>query len=56
MVGDCVHNARSALDHLVYQLAILNHAPEESARKTSFPVCLIPKDFKNAPSGKLLPS
>ncbi|HEY3704327.1 MAG TPA: hypothetical protein VGL22_04650 [Terracidiphilus sp.] len=40
IVGDCVHNMRSALDHLVYQLAILNHAPPEAAEKTMFPVCL----------------
>lgn len=54
-VGDCIHNARSALDHLVFQLAILNSAPVESATKTSFPVCLTPHEFKNATRRKLAP-
>jgi hypothetical protein len=40
IIGDCIHNLRSALDHLVYQLAILNRAPTEAAEKTMFPVCL----------------
>ena len=55
MVGDCVHNARSALDHVVYQLALLNNAPKDAAAKTSFPVCLTPKEFKNATKGKIAP-
>jgi hypothetical protein len=46
VVGDCIHNARSALDHLVFQLAILNGAAGSAARKTSFPVCLSPSDFR----------
>jgi hypothetical protein len=53
IVGDCVHNARSALDHLVYQLALLNNAPNDAASKTSFPICLTPKEFKNATKGKI---
>jgi hypothetical protein len=40
VLGDCVHNARSALDHLVFQLAILNNAPPNAARKTQFPSVL----------------
>ncbi|HEX3377308.1 MAG TPA: hypothetical protein VHS29_10640 [Candidatus Acidoferrales bacterium] len=55
IVGDCVHNARSALDHLVFQLAILNRAPIKSASKTSFPVYLKPGEFKNAVRGKIKP-
>jgi hypothetical protein len=55
MVGDCVHNARSVLDHLVYQLALLNKSPKEAAAKTSFPICLTPKEFKNATKGKIAP-
>lgn len=55
MVGDCVHNARSALDHLVYQLALLNKSPNEAATKTSFPVCLTSKEFKNATERKVAP-
>ena len=55
MVGDCIHNARSALDHLVFQLAILNNASAEAATKTSFPVCLKPGEFKNAVRTKVAP-
>lgn len=55
MVGDCIHNARSALDHLVYQLALLNKSPQEAASKTSFPICLTPGEFKNATKGKIAP-
>jgi hypothetical protein len=55
MVGDCVHNARSVLDHLVYQLALLNEAPKEAATKTSFPICLTSKEFRNATNGKVAP-
>jgi hypothetical protein len=32
LVGDCIHNARSALDHLVFQLAVLNNAPRWGRR------------------------
>jgi hypothetical protein len=55
VVGDAVHNARSAIDHLVFQLALLNKAPKEAASKTSFPICLTPGEFKNATKGKLAP-
>jgi hypothetical protein len=55
MVGDCVHNARSALDHLVFQLAILNNAPADAASKVSFPVYLTPSEFKNATRTKIAP-
>jgi hypothetical protein len=55
IVGDCIHNARSALDHLVFQLAILNKTSIESASKTSFPVCLKTSEFKNAVRGKVAP-
>lgn len=55
IVGDCIHNARSALDYLVFQLAILNKAPIISATKTSFPVYLTPKEFKNAVRNKVAP-
>ncbi|HKM85862.1 MAG TPA: hypothetical protein VJW96_06605, partial [Terriglobales bacterium] len=55
IVGDCIHNVRSALDHLVFQLAILNHSTVESASKTSFPVCLTHAEFKNATRNKIAP-
>jgi hypothetical protein len=48
IIGDCVHNLRSALDHLVLQLALLKGTSiTEAADKTSFPVCLLRKDFRS---------
>jgi hypothetical protein len=55
IVGDFVHNVRSSLDHLVYQLAILNKASSEGASKTSFPVCLTHGEFTNATRKKVAP-
>jgi hypothetical protein len=55
VVGDCVHNLRSALDHLVFQLAMLNGAGSVAATKTSFPVCLTRKEFKNSVKGNVRP-
>jgi hypothetical protein len=40
MIGDCVHNLRSALDHLVYRLALENRASPSAASKTFFPIYL----------------
>jgi hypothetical protein len=40
LIGDCIHNLRSALDHLAYQLAVLNGTGAIAAEKTMFPVCL----------------
>lgn len=45
MIGDCLHNLRSALDHLVYQLALKNGAPPSSADKTFFPIYLTKPEF-----------
>lgn len=55
MVGDCIHNARSGLDHLAFQLCVLNHAPQESISKISFPVFLTAKEFNNAVRRKVAP-
>jgi hypothetical protein len=55
ILGDCVHNLRSALDHLVAQLAILNNAPSAAIEKTAFPVCLSAADFKNSTVRKVAP-
>lgn len=55
MVGDFIHNTRSALDHLVFQLAVLNCAPPESAKKTAFPVFLDAKEFKGIRTRRLVP-
>ncbi|HVA08440.1 MAG TPA: hypothetical protein VNG12_17025, partial [Acidimicrobiales bacterium] len=44
VVGDIVHNTRSALDHLVTQLVIANgHRP---GRHHAFPVCLTLSDWR----------
>lgn len=47
IVGDCFHNLRSALDHLTYQLALLNGTGRDAASRISFPVYATPKKFKN---------
>lgn len=36
IIGDCVHNLRSALDHLAWQLVLLNNGTP--GRETSFPI------------------
>ncbi|SRR6266567_802361 len=45
MIGDCIHNFRSALDHLVYRLALKNSAPPKAASKTFFPIYLTKPKF-----------
>lgn len=55
LVGDCIHNARSALDHLAFQLAMLNHASPEAASRISFPVYLTRREFQNATRNKIAP-
>lgn len=45
MIGDCLHNLRSALDHLVYRLALKNGATVKSANKTFFPIYLTEAKF-----------
>lgn len=50
VVGDCLHNARSALDHLVYQLAILHlgrELTEQEARRAMFPVHETPDSYRD---------
>jgi hypothetical protein len=37
-VGDIVHNARAALDHMAYSLALSNGKTPDQARRGSFPV------------------
>jgi hypothetical protein len=43
ILGEYAHNLRSALDHLVCQLALLAGAPCET---TQFPICSTPADFQ----------
>ncbi len=48
IVGDCVHNLRTVLDHLVYQLARLGLGRDltnEEARGCSFPIYTDPEGF-----------
>lgn len=52
IAGDYAHNLRSALDHLVYQLAKLT---TESPRGTQFPIAVDERDYL-APRGKGGPS
>lgn len=44
LVGDVLHNLRSALDHLVWQLAIIGTGPAE--RRNQFPIFDDPEMFK----------
>jgi|GEM_PF-4656055 len=46
VLGDCIHNLRSALDHLVFQLAVLNGKGGDAQTKTHFPIFLTPDEFK----------
>lgn len=55
IIGDCIHNLRSALDHLVFQLALLNKAGTESASKTAFPICLSSSSFNDTVKKKVKP-
>ena len=49
MIGDCIHNLRSTLDHLVYQLAVKKGTSLRFADKTFFPICLREADFNDRP-------
>jgi hypothetical protein len=44
MIGDLAHNARSALDHIAWQLVLLNNA--EPTRRTQFPIFKSPEDYE----------
>jgi hypothetical protein len=48
LVGEIVHNLRSALDHIVYQLVIhATNAPPPVVSKTQFPIFLDAAGFKH---------
>lgn len=38
ILGDCVHNLRSALDHLICQLTLLDGGTMEDCEKTQYPI------------------
>ncbi|MGW6927944.1 hypothetical protein ACWGA9_42910 [Streptomyces sp. NPDC054950] len=49
-LGDCLHDARSTLDHLIYQLAILNvgrSLSDEEARRIQFPIADDAQKYQN---------
>jgi hypothetical protein len=48
IVGDIIHNLRSALDHIVCQLAILHGNDISCCDATYFPICICKPDFKKA--------
>lgn len=48
IVGDVVHNLRCALDHLVFQLALLNGNPVEECHKAAFPICIDEASYKQS--------
>jgi hypothetical protein len=48
IIGDILHNTRSALDHLVCQLAIANRKPISCCEQTFFPICCDENSFGKA--------
>lgn len=44
-VGDCIHNLRSALDHIVYELSC--HAAGQHVPDTAFPILVSPQKWKS---------
>lgn len=48
--GDCIHNLRSALDHLIWQLVVANDGNPEDLQ-TAFPVWRTEADFVSAKPG-----
>lgn len=55
IVGDCIHNARTALDHIVYQLAILNQSDPSQITRINFPVCIKKPIFDDIARDKVAP-
>ncbi len=48
LIGDCVHNLHSALDHLAFQLLVGNTSepvPRALAKSSAFPIYLSSRDF-----------
>jgi hypothetical protein len=54
-IGDCIHNLRSALDHIAFQLAVVNGKGKEAEALIAFPVCLTEKEFKRTTERKVEP-
>jgi hypothetical protein len=53
IVGDCLHNLRSILDYLVWQL-VLSNPPSQPGRRNMFPICSTSKDFESQVKGRRL--
>jgi hypothetical protein len=49
LAGDVIHNLRSALDHLAYQLAVVGTHGKEPSRQVEFPIA---KDFSTYENSK----
>jgi len=47
IVGDVVHNLRSSLDHLVFQLALLRNPSFKHERRTAFPIFNAESEFES---------
>jgi hypothetical protein len=54
-IGDYIHNLRSALDHLIFQLAVLNGKAAEAETIISFPIFLSDPQFENFTKRKVAP-
>lgn len=52
LIGELIHNFRSALDHLVWELVILETGAPPVANKTQFPVFLTEAGFNNKRRGE----
>lgn len=44
IVGDCLHNLRSTLDYLVWQI-VRSNPPNTPERRNMFPICSSPQEF-----------
>jgi hypothetical protein len=54
MLGDCAHAYRSALDHIVWELATLNVGPgNEPRRQTEFPVFVDCSEYRSKATQKV---
>ncbi len=51
IVGDVIHNLRSALDHLVYQMVLSNH--HGPRRSNAFPICDTRDEFDSGHAARL---
>ena len=43
--GDCIHNLRSALDHIIYELSC--HTAGQHVADTAFPILVSPRNWKS---------